>query len=271
MPAASAMPSPLDPMTARQLAERANHARRMHHRQILRRVLIVAVLAGIVGAVSCILYPVFVHLRASWFLGASGLSVQWDLDENNWMSGGVTSIVHNQRVWNSLIPDANLKYLPDLLHLQSVNLSECDLTEAGLRALAPLRELKVLDLSRLNQFHYATDIRGMGDGCIAALGGMTSLVGLSLSGHRITDKGLTMIARQYPALESLDLDATDITDAGLPALKSMKKLTLVRLGGTLVTSQGLERLRGEAPGIQIELDIDPEIQRQITEWRRRQQ
>ena len=44
---------------------------------------------------------------------------------------------------------------------------------------------------------------------------------MTLSGNRITDDGLAMIARM-PDLEELDLDATDVTDAGLVHLQALK-------------------------------------------------
>src|SRR4051794_35491520 len=142
MSTAPGMRSPLDPTSERQLAERCLHARRMHHRQILRRGLITALMVGGVAGLSFLLYPVMRHLRTSWYLTSSGLTVGWNIDQENWMTGGISSVDHNNRNWFPRPIDSYLKYLPDLLHLQTLNLSECDVSEKGLTELAPLGELR---------------------------------------------------------------------------------------------------------------------------------
>src|SRR3954468_19334480 len=172
MAIASGSRPPVDPAAEREVAERARHAQRMHRRQMLRRGLVTAVIVGIATGLSLILYPVVRHLRTSWYLTASGLTVQWDVDEDNWMTGGVSSVTHNYRTWNPHLVDPDLKFLPELFHVQSLNLSECNVSEKGLTALAALKELKELRLSRLDQFRYGGDFRGMGDGCVASLRGL---------------------------------------------------------------------------------------------------
>ena len=269
MSTASGMRSPVDPIAERQLAERSLHARRMHHRQLFRRSLITVLMVGVVAGLTFILYPVMRHLRTSWYLSSSGLIVGWSIDQENWTSGGVSSVDHSNRNWFTHPIDPYLKFLPDLLHLQTLNLSECDVSEKGLAALAPLGELRELNLSRLNQFRYGTEVQGMGDGCVASIRGLTRLETLSLSGNRITDKGLAMIAVQHPALEYLDLDATDVSDAGLEALLSLKRLKSVHLGGTLMTPEGVKSLQAAKPGLEIELHVDPEVERHLSAWRDR--
>src|SRR4051794_12370170 len=134
-------PPPVDAMSEQELAERALYARRMHRNQMTRRGLITTVILGIVLGLSYLLYPVVNHLRASWYLSASGLKVDWNVDDENWMSGGVSSVDHNARSWTLRSADPYLQYLPELLHLQTLNLSECEVTEDGLSGLAPLTEL----------------------------------------------------------------------------------------------------------------------------------
>src|SRR4051812_10597446 len=258
-----------DPITERELAERALLARRMHHSQMLRRGLIAAALVAIVVVLSLVLYPVMVHLRTSWYLNASGLIVNWSIDEENWMSGGTSSVDHSNRNWYPRPVGPYLKYLPELLHLQSLNLSECEVSEQELPAVAVLSELKELNLLRLNQFRQGGSLLGMGDGCVASLRGLSRLETLSLSGNRITDKGLAMIAQQHPALEYLEIDATDVSDAGLASIQSLRKLKSVHLGGTLVTPEGIKKLQVACPGLEIDLHVDPEVERYLTEWRKR--
>jgi hypothetical protein len=253
----------------RELAERALFARRMHRRQMLRRGLITGAVLAIVAGLTFILYPVVVHLRTAWYLTASGLTVDWNLDEDNWMSGGVTSVAHKGRFWFSSPADPLLEYLTDLLHVQSLGLADCEVTERGLAALAPLKELRELKLSRLDHFRYGSSATGLGDGSIAALRGLDRLEILSLSGNPITDKGLPLIAQQHPALEYLEIDCTDVSDGGLAALESLKKLKSVSLGGTLVTPEGLKKLQAARPGLEIDLHIDPTVEEQLRAWRNR--
>jgi hypothetical protein len=241
----------------------------MHHRQMLRRGIIFGVVLGILGGLSFILYPVVIHLRTAWYLSASGLTVDWNIDEDNWMSGGTSSVFHKGRFWSALPVDPLLNYLPDLLHVQTLNLAEFEVSERGLSALASLKELKELNLSRLDQFRHGGSLSAMGDGCIAALRGLDRLKVLSLSGNRITDKGLAMIARQHPALEYLVIDCTDVTDAGLASLESLKDLKFVSVGGTLVTPEGLKKLQTARPGLEVDLHVDPTVEEQLRAWRNR--
>ena len=67
-------------------------ARRMHHRQIIRRGVITALIVAIVGLLTAVAVPVVHQLRESWLLEAAGFSVDWQIDEDNWMSGGVTNV-----------------------------------------------------------------------------------------------------------------------------------------------------------------------------------
>jgi hypothetical protein len=253
----------------RELAERARFARRMHHRQMLRRGIIAGLVLGIIAALSVVLYPVIVHLRTAWYLTASGLTVDWDLDEENWMNGGSTSVTHNMRFWFAHSVDPLLNYLPDLLHVQRLNLAECEVSGRGLSALTRLSELKEVNLTRLNQFRYGESASGMGDGCITPLRGLNRLEVLSLSGNRITDEGLATLARQHPALEYLEIDCTDVTDAGLASLESLTRLKSVNLGGTLITPEGLKKLQAARPGLEIDLHVDPMVEESLRAWRNR--
>jgi hypothetical protein len=230
---------------------------------MLRRGLITGAVLAIVAGLSFLLYPVIVHLRAAWYLTASGLTVDWNLDEDNWMSGGVSSVTHNGRSWFARSVDPLVNHLPDLLHVQAVGLADCDVTVRGLAALAPLKELRELKLSRLDHFRYGGSATGLDDGCIAALRGLDRLEILSLSGNRITDKGLLLIAQQHPALEYLEIDCTDVSDAGLASLESLKKLKSVSLGGTLVTPEGLKKLQAARPGLEIDLHVDPTVEQSL--------
>ncbi len=163
--------------------------------------------------------------------------------------------------------DPCLVTLSKLLHLQSLKLDECDVSEAGLSALSALHELRAFSLVRLHQFRYGGGFSGLTDSCLVPLQGLTQIEQLSLSGNRITDKGLELIAH-LPNLATLDLDATDVSDAGIVSLQSMKNLKAIRLGGTHVTPEGVKKLQEAIPGIDVDMQIDQVIARELMNLRR---
>jgi hypothetical protein len=258
-----------DTPAAVNLDELEAHARKMHYRQMLRRGLVVVVVLAVLGVVTVISFPVYKQISTEWTLGGSGFRVDWDLNSDNWMTGGVTRVEckGGSYFWGHS-HDPDLVTLSQLFHLESLKLKECDVSEEGLSALSGLRELKDLDLSRLNHLRYGGGPTGLKDSGLIPVQGLTQLQILSLSGNRITDKGLDLIAH-LPNLETLDIDATDVSDAGLVTLQTMKNLKAVRLGGTGVTPEGVKRLQEAIPGIDIDMQIDPVIAHELMNLRRK--
>jgi hypothetical protein len=259
--------------TAVDLANRAKYARKMHHRQMIRRGLIAGLVMAVVGLVAAISYAVFTQLSTQWILKRSGLTVDWQLDWDNWMTGGVTSARYVP-LWGTYLrgsprgrEQADFTALPRLLHLESLNLAECNVGEQDLSVLSGLVELKELNLSHLDQYRDAGGSAGWSDACLRPLEGLTRLQTLSLSGNRITDRGLALVAR-LPNLEYLSLDATDVGDEGLVHLAGMRSLKSVSLGATSVTPEGINRLKAARPGLEIDLLVDPEVERAVKEARK---
>ena len=125
-----------------------------------------------------------------------------------------------------------------------------------------------MSLARLNHLRYGSPDTELSDACLIPLQGLSQLQSLTLSGNRITDDGLALIAG-IPELETLDLDATDVTDAGLVHLQGLKKLKSLSLGGTLVTPQGAKMLQSALPGLEVNFDISPEVERNLKQSRRK--
>ena len=100
----------------------------------------------------------------------------------------------------------------------------------------------------------------MGDGCVASLRGLTRLETLSLSGNRITDKGLAKIAELHPALEDLDLDATDVTDAGLASLAVTEEAQVGQPRRDAGDARRGQDTPGGHAGPRDQLHIDPEVE-----------
>jgi hypothetical protein len=256
--------------------ERASHAQRMHRRQMLRRTLVAGAIVVVLVLLTVFLAPYARQIRTIWMLNAAGFSVDWQLDGENWTSGGV-SIVSIKRPWSvasfggqtepTQAHHEEVALLTSLLHVESLVLAEWDITEEGLAPLQRLGELRELYLSRLNQFRpYGVGPPGLDDRCLEPIRGLTRLKTLSLSGNRITDAGLARLA-QLTSLESLDLDATDITDAGLVHLEPLRSLKSVNLAATKVTAEGIRKLQTAIPGLEISTEIDAELGRGIRNWR----
>jgi hypothetical protein len=246
----------------------AAYARAMHHRQILRRTLIAGTIVAILIIATLVGIPVARQVKAQWFLQAQGFTVYWDLDADNWTTGGVTSVAYHHQLWWSQPLDSAIPTLSSLLNLETLNLSGCPVSEQSLQALAQLTDLKELDLSRLFRHQgvvpSASPLQGpselrLSDACLLPLVNLPRLRKLYLSGNRITDKGLEQIGLMA-GLDDLDLSATNVTDHGLVHLQSLSRLKSLNLAATLVTPEGIKALQKALPGVEISQDIDPELE-----------
>jgi len=99
-------------------------------------------------------------------------------------------------------------------------------------------------------------IVGLSDGLIRTLAehcpGIRHIFGDGNS-HALTDRGLASLAR-FTALESLDLEYSAITDAGLDHIAAVETLRWVDLGGCDgITKSGLATLRSR----RLDLEIEP--------------
>jgi hypothetical protein len=224
----------------------------MHHRQMVRRTLVIVFIVVLLVAVGLVGVPVMRQITTHWSLRAAGFAVDWQLDSENWLDGGVTGVSYKQHYWTNTLQtaDADLLVLPKLWNVESLNLGECDVTEKGLAPLASLRQLKELSLLRLSHMRYGGGAQGLSDACLVPIKGLTNLQSLASS------------------LEMLDLDATDVTDAGLHHLYPLKGLKTLSLAGTSVTPEGIKALQAAIPGLEVDLGMDPQLADQVRIWRR---
>lgn len=248
--------------------ENARYARIMHHRQMLRRGLILGIVVAALVAVGLVLVPAARQLAVQWSLGGAGIAVDWQLDGESWMTGGTTFAQSRGTQWKEPPLDAELLRLPELWNLQSLKLYETEFTEQGLAPLSQLTQLRELDLSRKNHIRYGYGPSGLSDACLVPIQNLSAMESLTLSGNRITDSGLALLAG-LSNLEILDLEATDVTDAGLTHLRGLKKLRVLNLAGTLVTPEGVKSLKVFLPECHINLDLDPTMMEMVRNWRRR--
>ncbi len=124
-----------------------------------------------------------------------------------------------------------------------LDLRDIQLTDAYLKDLGRLRRLQVLTLSP----QFGKHEMSVTDAGLKALAGLHELRLLDLEGTRVTDAGLKELA-QLKSLRGLDLANTAVTDAGLRDLAALKELQALNLGETKVTDAGLKNLAG-LPGL----------------------
>ena len=86
--------------------------------------------------------------------------------------------------------------------------------------------------------------KDFGDDDLAKLGPvMPALVSLDLSASTVTDKGAALL-KGASDLKSLRLSETGVTDAGLDAVATLPQLESLNLYGTQVTNEGVLKLAG---------------------------
>ncbi|HYF33775.1 MAG TPA: c-type cytochrome domain-containing protein, partial [Prosthecobacter sp.] len=116
-----------------------------------------------------------------------------------------------------------------------------EFTDAGLEPLAPIAEkISSLDLARSK----------VTDAGLKAVAAMKNLTELRLDGTAVTDAGLDHL-KGLAALEYLNLYNTKVTDAGIQKLAGLPKLKALYLWQTGVTKAGVAQLKAKLPGAHI--------------------
>jgi RNA polymerase sigma factor (sigma-70 family) len=82
----------------------------------------------------------------------------------------------------------------------------------------------------------------MGDDDLAKLAGVPGLQRLLLTGTQVSNEGLEKL-KDFPALNLLSLQATQITADGLAHLAGAKKLRTLYLGGSKIDNKSMEKLK----------------------------
>ncbi|MSQ93286.1 MAG: hypothetical protein EXR98_01880 [Gemmataceae bacterium] len=88
------------------------------------------------------------------------------------------------------------------------------------------------------------------DGVVAKLPVPAAPFGLILGGTEVTDAGLKELA-SLKSLHTLDLSGMEVTDAGLKELAGLKSLHTLDLSGMEVTDAGVAELRKALPDCKI--------------------
>jgi len=70
------------------------------------------------------------------------------------------------------------------------------------------------------------------------------VVKVNLAGTKADDKVLALILKAWPRLQALELEGTNVTDAGLVHLEGLARLKKLSLINTVITDKGLAHLKG---------------------------
>lgn len=132
------------------------------------------------------------------------------------------------------VSDRELRHLGDLPNLETIDLSYCKITAAGILQLRSSRKLKCLLLANTRPH---TDDKTLKQ--IAAA--WPDLESLSLADGGITDAGLTHV-RNLRRLRYLNVSRTQITDNGLKSLAGLTHLTTLHAGYTKISDRGMAHL-----------------------------
>jgi len=150
--------------------------------------------------------------------------------------------------------DEDVRRFAHLTGLRSVYMSKARrMTDAGLGALAGLRELR-----HLNVYWSAVTDAGL-----AAVANMVHLEYLHLGLTRIQGPGLARLAG-LQRLQTLSVEETDVDDASIPYLARLTSLKKLALWGTRVSTPGLASLRAALPNTEISMNDAGE--RLAREW-----
>lgn len=153
------------------------------------------------------------------------------------------------------LSDAGLKHLAGMRQLRSlwVGMSRQKFTDAGAQHLAGLTLLEELDLQRSQ----------LSDRGIAALKGLKQLRSLHLSGdtaathESITDASIPIVLGMT-RLRKLSLSKTRITGEGLRQLAELPELRSLDLSSTVkIPETVVEEVKKRLPGIQLQVSHEP--------------
>src|SRR5687768_15025899 len=138
----------------------------------------------------------------------------------------------------SWVTDADLRKLPQMPHLTSLDLSLTRITDQGMQELKSLPG--IVEFS-VRWAEYVTD-----EG-LAAIKDWKKLKRLDVHGAKVSDSTLSHISG-IVTLESVDVGSAMVTDVGVDRLALLPNLKALTIGGNEIGDPGLQGLR-RMPGL----------------------
>ena len=143
---------------------------------------------------------------------------------------------------NDSLTGVGCRYFATMPNLRRIQLWGTQVNEEGLREIAKLKNLTMLNIG---------NNRNITDAALEHIKDMNNLQVLNIGATSITDEGLRHVAN-LENLTSLTLLRTKITDAGLSHLARLRKLESLNLREANVTAEGIKRLKAQLPNCQIQ-------------------
>ncbi len=147
--------------------------------------------------------------------------------------------IHVLNLEGTDVDDEQLRHVGRLTGLRMLNLEETRITDRGIQHLANLRQLQRLDLSA---FGVHRDGFGVGDESMAIVAQLPALESIALRLTKVTDAGMEALAK-CKSLKSIGIEGTPVTDNGLEYLLDLPRLVVLGLGvydeGASITDEGL--------------------------------
>jgi Leucine-rich repeat (LRR) protein len=161
------------------------------------------------------------------------------------------------------ITDAKLANIRGLGKLRQITLVDTRVTDAGLAHLATLSELESIRLVGKEGTAAGLTSRGIThvtDAGLAHLAGLHHLKLLEISAAPgVTDLGPLNPRSNLPALTSLNLHDTGVTDTGLTPIEGTAWLKYLDIRSTRITDDGLARLRGLSNAVSLDLQLNASV------------
>ncbi len=137
------------------------------------------------------------------------------------------------------VNDEQLRHVGKLTGLRMLRLERTRITDSGIQHLVDLKKVQHLDLSA---FGVNRDGFGVGDGAMAVVEQFPALESIVLRLSKVTDAGMEELAK-CKSLKSVCIEGTSVTDNGLKYLLDLPNLYLLWLGvydeGANVTDEGM--------------------------------
>jgi hypothetical protein len=154
-------------------------------------------------------------------------------------------------LYDSVETDRLLEQLVDVPGISSIELQMTDVTDAGMKSLAAVKNLKWLAIEGGRP--------GVGDEGFSHIKTISALEELKMVNTRISDRSLPGL-KSLPNLQSLTLAhsvhyPTQFTAAGLQDLKALKKLKKLNVTGGLASDDAIKELRSSLPNCAINEDM----------------
>src|SRR5665213_1753694 len=178
-----------------------------------------------------------------WTAAAFAAGVK--VEDTQWISDLGGSVARNQQghvtgvtLRGTWVGDADLRRLPELPFLTSLDLSLTHITDQGMQEIKGLPGITDLNL------YFAEYVTDEG---VAAIKDWKKLRRLNLHGTKASDTALEHVSG-ITALESLNVGSILMTDVGLERLTMLPNLKELTVGGNELGDAGLQALR-QMPGL----------------------